>query len=285
MLAPMSEAEDKRVARWRYVVPNAITSMSLLIGVLAALRATQGEFVDAGWLIVLSILLDKLDGTAARLLGSTSEFGMQLDSFADLVAFGIAPGVTAFCFISMDSYGLFAWWHSPGGNVALHAMAGVYILGACLRLAKFNVMSELDGPQKVFFGMPTTYAGGVMSLSMLVALNHMDVPFAIGVLRILPVIAMLCGFAMVSNAVLPKVTTRSNKALNVLQIGLLILAYLCGFTRTYPEYMFSLMASYGLVGFIWGYMHRGEFRGDDEPDDFETNELAEAEAEAAVELR
>lgn len=273
MLRKMKPGEQKRVARWRYVVPNAITSFSLLVGVLAALRATQGEFVDAGWLIVLSILLDKLDGTAARLLGSTSEFGMQLDSFADLVAFGIAPGVTVFCFISMDTYGLFAWWHSPGGNVMLHAMAGVYILGSCLRLAKFNVMVELDGPSKVFYGMPTTYAGGVMSLSMLVALNHMDVGFSVGVLRVLPVVALLCGFAMVSNAVLPKVTTRSNKAMNVIQIAALALAYICGFSRMYPEYMFSIMAMYGLVGFIWGFVHRGEFRDLD----------AEADAEVALE--
>ncbi len=264
MFAPMEPSEAKRVARWRYVVPNAITSFSLLVGVLAAFRATQGDFQDAGWLIVLSILLDKLDGTAARLLGSTSDFGMQLDSFADLVAFGIAPGVTAFCFISMDPEGLFAWWHSPGGNITLHAMVAVYILGACLRLAKFNVMTELDGPQKIFFGMPTTYAGGVMSLSMLVALEHMNVPFATGVLRVLPVIAMLCGFAMVSNAVLPKVTTRSNKFLNYFQIVAVAIAYVCGFTRHYPEYMFALMSSYGLIGFLWGFVHRGEFRGDDE---------------------
>src|SRR5690606_28345723 len=127
------------------------------------------------------------------------------------------PGFTAFCFISTDPMGLFAWWHSTGGNIVLHAMVAVYILGACLRLAKFNVQSEESGP-KIFFGMPTTYAGGVTSLTLLVALQYSDIPFFVGVLRVLPVIAMLCGFAMVSNAVLPKVTTRTNRLVNAFQI-------------------------------------------------------------------
>src|SRR5690606_7181425 len=124
---------------------------------------------------------------------------------------------------------------------------------------------EESGP-KIFFGMPTTYAGGVTSLTLLVALQYSDIPFFVGVLRVLPVIAMLCGFAMVSNAVLPKVTTRTNRLVNAFQIVGLIGAYICGFTRHYPEYLFILMSGYGLVGFVWGFAHRGEFSGDDEHD-------------------
>ena len=243
------------IRRWRYVVPNAITSLSLLIGVLAIFRATQGQFEDAGWLIVWCILLDKLDGTAARLLGSTSEFGMQLDSLADLVTFGIAPGMTAFAFVWQDPHGYFAWWHSANGNILLHAMIAVYIVGACLRLAKFNVMSNTGGP-KVFYGMPTTYAGGIVSLTLLVALKF-DM---VGVLRTLPTIAAIAGFLMVTNAPLPKVTTRSTKGVQVFQIVNLALAYVCGFARVYPEYLFALMTGYGVVGFLWGYLHRHELR-------------------------
>ena len=263
MVTAMVEDADERVARWRYVVPNAITSFSLLVGVMATFKATQGLFLDAAWLIVLCVLLDKLDGTAARMLGASSEFGMQLDSFADLVAFGIAPGMTAFCYVSTDPQGFFAWWHSPGGNIALHAMVGVYILGSCLRLAKFNVMSAEGGP-KIFYGMPTTYAGGVISLTLLVAMRYSGIPFFVGVLRVLPIIALLCGLAMVSNAVLPKVVVRENKLLNIFQLVAIATAYVCGFARAYPEYLFVLMGIYGLVGFVWGWMHRGEYRGGDE---------------------
>jgi CDP-diacylglycerol--serine O-phosphatidyltransferase len=256
-----SNALGLGVPRWRYVVPNAITSLSLLIGVLAIFRATQGQFVDAAWLIVWCILLDKLDGTAARLLGSTSEFGMQLDSLADLVTFGIAPGMLAFTFVWQDPHQYFAWWHSPMGNITLHAFISLYIVGACLRLAKFNVMSG-DGGPKVFYGMPTTYAGGIVSLSLLVAMKF-DM---VGVIRVMPTIAMVCGFLMVGNLPLPKVTTRTSRGLQVFQITNLTLAYICGFARVYPEYLFVLMSGYGVIGFMWGYVHRHELRPDPDPE-------------------
>ena len=82
------------VAAWRYVIPNAVTSASLVVGLLVMVAAMDGRFEAAGWLMVMCVLLDKLDGTTARLLGATSKFGVQLDSLADLVVFGVAPAAT-----------------------------------------------------------------------------------------------------------------------------------------------------------------------------------------------
>ena len=74
---------------WRYLVPNFFTAVSFLMGCASILMCFEGELYWATWLILWSVLLDKVDGTAARLLGASSEFGSELDSMADLVAFQI----------------------------------------------------------------------------------------------------------------------------------------------------------------------------------------------------
>ena len=76
----------------RYVVPNAFTATSLLLGLGSIVAAQLGELELAGWMIVWCGLLDVCDGLAARLLNATSSFGAEFDSMADLVSFGVAPG-------------------------------------------------------------------------------------------------------------------------------------------------------------------------------------------------
>ena len=88
------------------MVPNAITSASLLIAIVVVFKAMEGKFEEAAWLVVLCVLLDKLDGTAARALRASSRFGMQLDSLVDFLAFGISPGLTVFMVIRLDQSGV-----------------------------------------------------------------------------------------------------------------------------------------------------------------------------------
>ena len=77
--------------RVKYLIPNSITASSMLMGLASIYLAAREDFVMAAWLILWGVLLDKLDGTMARLLDACSEFGVQFDSFADFVVFGIAP--------------------------------------------------------------------------------------------------------------------------------------------------------------------------------------------------
>ena len=102
--------------------------------------------------------------------------------------------------------------------------------------------------------MPTTLAGGMVSISMLVAINY-DL---VMVLEQLPVLAAVCGLAMVSSLPLPKVVRRSTTLLNVFQITNVALAYVFGLSRNYPEYLWVLMAGYTIIGFAWGFVHRAE---------------------------
>ena len=72
----------------RYIVPNGFTALSMLFGFASIAASAEGSYVIAAWMIVWGVLLDKLDGTAARLLDACSDFGMEFDSFADFVVFG-----------------------------------------------------------------------------------------------------------------------------------------------------------------------------------------------------
>jgi len=237
-------------------VPNAITSASLLIGVIATYRAVEGNFVEAGWLIVLCTLLDKADGTAARALGASTKFGMQLDSLVDFVAFGIAPAFTIFMLVRIDPTGALAWWKtSPVAEWVLPGAVGAYILCTALRLARFNVVSEMSSePAPVFWGMPTTMAGGLVGLTVITATQY-DLGF---VLFALPAAAAALAFMMVSNLRLPKLTPRDEPWLQWVQVGTAVVGYVCGLLRIFPELLLTLTLLYAVVGFSWGIAHRKE---------------------------
>ena len=81
------------MVKLRYTIPNSFTALSLLLGVGSIVTGQLGNLELAGWMIVWCGLLDVMDGLAARLLKATSDFGAEFDSMADLVSFGVAPGM------------------------------------------------------------------------------------------------------------------------------------------------------------------------------------------------
>lgn len=240
------------------MVPNAITSASLLIAIVVVFKAMEGKFEEAAWLVVLCVLLDKLDGTAARALRASSRFGMQLDSLVDFLAFGISPGLTVFMVIRLDQSGVMDFWRSShAAEWSMRAMVGGYILCSALRLAKFNVLAEDAGEDgdRVFWGMPTTFAGGMLGLVILIGLNH-DLPLLLGAL---PPICFAFGWLMLSNLRIPKVAPRSSQPAQIFQALSLAVCYLCGLLRIFPEVLLAITAGYACVGIIWGIRHRREF--------------------------
>jgi CDP-diacylglycerol--serine O-phosphatidyltransferase len=141
-------------------IPNFVTCLNLLAGSIAILYATQGQLNTAGYLILAAAVLDFLDGFLARLLYAYSEFGKQLDSFADIVSFGVAPALIVYHlliralteFSPTSQFDPFA----PTGMERLVLYSSFLIaIFAALRLARFN----LDNEQKVSFkGLPTPAA-------------------------------------------------------------------------------------------------------------------------------
>jgi len=236
------------------VVPNAITCVSLLLGLGAVVNSFAGDFTEAAWLVVLCVLLDKADGTAARLLRATSRIGMQLDSFSDFVTFGIAPACLIFARLNTDPAGVGDVWADGVALWALYGLVAAYVLCACIRLAKFNVLQDVlpeDGP-KVFYGLPTTFAGGLLAVVFLIGESHgLD-----WVIRWLPVFAAGGAALMLTNLPLPKLVMRESMALNVFQLANVALGYACGIFRFWPEYILGAVTLYAAVGFTWGFLNR-----------------------------
>ena len=144
------EVAVKRPAKGVYLLPNSFTTASLFSGFYAVVSGMSGNFENAAIAIFISMVLDTLDGRVARLTNTTSKFGAEYDSLADVVAFGVAPALILFSW-SLQSLGNFGW-----------VAAFIYVAGGALRLARFNVQLEI-ADSRYFTGLPTPAAAGVMA--------------------------------------------------------------------------------------------------------------------------
>ncbi|MBI5562834.1 MAG: CDP-diacylglycerol--serine O-phosphatidyltransferase [Deltaproteobacteria bacterium] len=144
----------KSIRKGVYILPNLITSASLFGGFYSIVASLDGQFENAAIAILVSAVLDGLDGRVARLTGSTSKFGVEYDSLADLVAFGLAPGIL-----------IFTWALRPFGRYGWLA-AFLYVVCGALRLARFNVqIGTIES--KRFNGLPIPAAAALVSTTVL----------------------------------------------------------------------------------------------------------------------
>lgn len=153
--APPPRRRRFRAVPLRIVLPNLVTLLALCMGLTAIRFAVEGRFQTAVYAILAAAFLDGLDGRIARALKGTSRFGAELDSLADFVDFGVAPGLILYLWAlhEIKSFGWFA--------------ALIFATAAALRLARFNVMiDDPDRPAwtaKFFVGMPAP-AGACLAL-------------------------------------------------------------------------------------------------------------------------
>lgn len=85
-----------------YLFPNLFTASSIFLGMMSIFYASSYQFVMACWLVVASLILDGLDGRVARLTNTTSKFGIEFDSLADVVAFGVAPSLITYFYVGYN---------------------------------------------------------------------------------------------------------------------------------------------------------------------------------------
>lgn len=143
-----------------YLLPNLLTTSALFSGFYAIVAAMHGEFANAAAAIFVAMVFDGLDGRVARLTNTQSAFGEQYDSLADMVSFGVAPALVAFSWILGD-LGKTGW-----------VAAFVYVAGAALRLARFNVqIGAVD--KRWFIGLPSPAAAALIA-GMVWTLNDFD---------------------------------------------------------------------------------------------------------------
>src|SRR5512142_263067 len=144
---------ERRRIRGVFLLPNLITTASLFAGFYAIVAAIDGRFHAAAWAILVSLILDGLDGRIARMTHSTSGFGVQYDSLADLVAFGVAPALLVYLW-ALKPYQQFGW-----------VAAFLFVVCGALRLARFNVQTGSMDP-RYFNGLPIPAAAMVIATSI-----------------------------------------------------------------------------------------------------------------------
>jgi CDP-diacylglycerol--serine O-phosphatidyltransferase len=148
------QAGESPVRRGVYILPSLITTGNLLAGFYSITLTLAGDYWKAAVMIPIAHLLDALDGRVARMTRTTSRFGIEYDSLADLIAFGVAPAMLAY-----------AWALRPWGDWGWLA-ASLYVACGALRLARFNV--QVDSVEKRnFVGLPIPAAAEVIAAVVL----------------------------------------------------------------------------------------------------------------------
>jgi CDP-diacylglycerol--serine O-phosphatidyltransferase len=142
--------EDRRLRRGIYLLPTCFTVGNLFCGFFSLVEASRGRYEIAAILIIVAGILDGLDGRIARMTGTTSEFGLQFDSMADVVSFGVAPA-----FLS------YRWALAPFDRIGW-LIAFLYVICAATRLARFNIQHAV-ADKRHFVGLPSPPAAGVLA--------------------------------------------------------------------------------------------------------------------------
>lgn len=179
--------DDKQRRRSIYLLPNAFTTANLFAGFYAIVQAMNLHFETAAIAIFLAMVFDSMDGRVARMTNTQSAFGEQYDSLADMIAFGVAPGLVIYVW-SLQGLGRWGW-----------LAAFIYVVGAALRLARFNAnIGKID--KQYFQGLPSPAAAALiagfiwLSVDNKLSLSDGVVPWvAFG-------LTIYAGISMVSNA-------------------------------------------------------------------------------------
>jgi len=225
-----------------FILPSAMTTGNIFCGFYAITASLAGDFNTAAVAVGIAIVLDGVDGRIARLTGTTSKFGLQLDSLADAISFGVAPAVVLWQW-HLKEFGYLGW-----------SACFMYMVCRVMRLARFNVQSpEL----KHFLGMPIPAAAGVMAALTHFVEKYKELAFfrSIEFPYTLIGLAILLGVLMISKFRYPSFKNLSfgsgGSYRNVLSLALLI----AGIWFVSHEVLLILAAIY-LVSGPWGDIRR-----------------------------
>jgi CDP-diacylglycerol--serine O-phosphatidyltransferase len=194
----------------------------------------RGELVTAAPFIGFAVVLDMFDGRIARMTNTTSAFGIEFDSLADIISFGLAPAVLAF-----------AWGLSELGRIGW-AAGFLYLAAAAIRLARFNIQSaaSASADKRYFVGMPSPAAAGIVA-STVFAAPYPLVGYAKAIAAV--AVVLVPAALMVST-----IRFRSFKTINfgwsTSYIRIFLVAGLIAFIATEPRYTLVILAYGYLVG-------------------------------------
>ncbi len=218
--------------QFAYILPNLFTATSAFLGIISVLASVQGDYDKAVIYIMLSLVFDGLDGRVARLTKTTSKFGAEFDSLADIVAFGVAPAIL--------------FYYSVGHNYGKlgSLVTAMYVVFGAIRLARFNVTSATSEPS-VFIGVPIPTAAVVVAMWIMVYDKY---PIFKGFELLMVVCMVFLSFLMVSNVRYPSFKKIDLEKSNVIKI-LIFLVICFSMTYLYPTETVALaITSYLIYG-------------------------------------
>ena len=232
------DAAPRKPRKGLYVLPNLFTLAALFGGFYAIVMAMNGHFENAAIGIFCAMVLDSLDGRVARMTGTQSAFGEQMDSLSDMVSFGAAPALVVYEWALKD-LGRWGW-----------IVAFVYCACAALRLARFNTnIGVID--KRFFQGLPSPAAAALVAGSLWLAVDAGWSPQATAWLEWTMLgITLYAGLTMVTNAPFYSFKDFSLKRTVpfALLVGLVILIALVA-SHT-PIALFALFCCYSLSGYL-----------------------------------
>jgi CDP-diacylglycerol--serine O-phosphatidyltransferase len=247
MLRPLrrrqSDREERRARRGIYLLPSMFTMANMFCGYACIVYSMRGEFAIAAPFIGCAIVLDMLDGRIARMTGTTSAFGLEFDSLADVISFGVAPAILSF-----------RWGLEPLGRIGW-AAGFLFVAAAAVRLARFNIQSGAQD-KRYFVGLPSPAAAGVLAATVYALPGGMHLR-----LHALPVLAVVIVPALL---MVSTIRFRSFKTFELQlsrKYGVLMLVALgLALVLANPEIALVAMAyaylASGFIGLVWNRLRR-----------------------------
>lgn len=234
---------ESRPRKFAYILPNMFTAASIFIGTFSMVSAINGDFVFASWMIVLALVFDALDGRVARLTNTCSRFGVEFDSLADIVSFGVAPALLIYMYIG-----------SAYGRIGI-VISAIFIVFGAIRLARFNVTTAQIEPS-VFIGVPIPTAAVFISILTLIFEDYA----ALSEYKFLILVAaVLMSLLMVSNIRYPSFKKVDFKPAHYMRLLITVL-FLASLIVIYPKEGFALVfiayIFYGLIRAVLNMINR-----------------------------
>jgi CDP-diacylglycerol--serine O-phosphatidyltransferase len=229
-----------------YLLPSLLTMGNMFCGYACVVYAMRGEYETAAPFIGIAIVLDMLDGRIARMTGTATAFGVEFDSLADVISFGVAPAILSF-----------AWGLSPLGRLGW-AAGFLFVAAAAMRLARFNVQSAAGGDKRYFVGLPSPAAAAIPAATVYAypwGLYDYRAALPALLVVVVPAVLMVSTIRFRSFKTLDSKTRRPYTVLIFVAAGIMLIA-------THPRFMLVAMAySYLASAFIGLAITRFRHRG------------------------
>jgi CDP-diacylglycerol--serine O-phosphatidyltransferase len=240
------ERPRRRFRRGVYLLPSLLTMGNMFCGYACVVYAMRGEYETAAPFIGFAVVLDMLDGRIARLTGTTSAFGLEFDSLADVISFGMAPAILSFQW-GLSSLGRLGW-----------AAGFLFVASAAMRLARFNIQSTTAADKRYFVGMPSPAAAAIPAATVFAypwGLHDYREALPALAMVVVPAVLMVSTIRFRSYKTLHSKTRKPYTVLIFVAAAIILIA-------THPRFMLVAMAYSYLASAFFGmaitrFRHRG----------------------------